>query len=245
MATFFGLWLSPSRARCFGAAGTFQARQLTSGGMAAEGPRAAGLSRWGWEVERRTSAPARLQTATVALDDPKLFDQPFAVWFGARSVAPLTASEMRGLDRFLRLGGMLLVDDSDPADGQFGRSVQRELQRVMPETHPVALDDDHVLYKSFYIVERPVGRVLGPSQIQAIVRGRFAQVLFLSHDLLGALATQKDGTARFDVEPGGARQREQAIRFAVNIAMYVLCLDYKDDQVHAPWLMRRRSRKSP
>jgi hypothetical protein len=27
----------------------------------------------------------------------------------------------------------------------------------------------------------------------------------------------------------------------VNLAMYVLCSDYKDDQVHAPWLMRRRA----
>ena len=34
-------------------------------------------------------------------------------------------------------------------------------------------------------------------------------------------------------------QREHAIRLAVNIAMYVLCSNYKDDQVHAPFLMRR------
>jgi hypothetical protein len=27
--------------------------------------------------------------------------------------------------------------------------------------------------------------------------------------------------------------------------MYVLCSDYKDDQVHAPWLMRRRPRWNP
>jgi len=27
----------------------------------------------------------------------------------------------------------------------------------------------------------------------------------------------------------------------VNIAMYVLCSNYKDDQVHAPFLMRRRA----
>jgi hypothetical protein len=32
---------------------------------------------------------------------------------------------------------------------------------------------------------------------------------------------------------------------AVNIAMYVLCSDYKDDQVHAPWLMRRRAQRRP
>ena len=43
------------------------------------------------------------------------------------------------------------------------------------------------------------------------------------------------------VTPGGEHQRERAIRLAVNIAMYVLCSNYKDDQVHAPVLMRRRA----
>jgi len=38
----------------------------------------------------------------------------------------------------------------------------------------------------------------------------------------------------------GERQREQAIRLSVNIVLYALCLDYKDDQVHAPFIMRRR-----
>jgi hypothetical protein len=33
---------------------------------------------------------------------------------------------------------------------------------------------------------------------------------------------------------------EHAIRLAVNIAMYVLCSNYKDDQVHAPLLDHRR-----
>ena len=43
--------------------------------------------------------------------------------------------------------------------------------------------------------------------------------------------------------PGGDTQREQAIRLAVNVAMYVLCASYKDDQVHAEHIMRRRGGK--
>ena len=54
----------------------------------------------------------------------------------------------------------------------------------------------------------------------------------------------RDGsTWAFEVSPGGSVQRQNAIRLAVNLAMYVLCSDYKDDQVHAPWLMRRRARR--
>jgi hypothetical protein len=41
------------------------------------------------------------------------------------------------------------------------------------------------------------------------------------------------------VMPGGEIQREHAVRLAVNIAMYVLCSNYKDDQVHAPFLLQR------
>ncbi len=73
------------------------------------------------------------------------------------------------------------------------------------------------------------------------MRGGQAQVLFSEHDLGGALARGASGTWEQPVVPGGDMQREQAIRLAVNIAMYVLCSNYKDDQVHAPFLMRRRA----
>ena len=49
------------------------------------------------------------------------------------------------------------------------------------------------------------------------------------------------GVRPLQVVPGGELQREHATRLAVNVAMYVLCSNYKDDQVHAPFLMRRRS----
>jgi hypothetical protein len=99
-----------------------------------------------------------------------------------------------------------------------------------------------------------MGRVLGPAYVEAIVRGKSAQVLFLEHDLLGALAQEGDGwalpleSAPSNQGPGGAiagsaLQRERAIRFAVNIAMYALCSDYKDDVVHAPFILKRRGRQ--
>ena len=103
------------------------------------------------------------------------------------------------------------------------------------------LKENPKLHKDNIIVE-PARRETGPAHVDAIVRGKNAQVLLLSHDLLGALA-RKQGAWALPVEPGGERQRQYAIRLAVNLAMYVLCSDYKDDQVHAPWLMRRRARR--
>ncbi len=231
--------------QAFGQAGAFSVRLLSTGGKKLTGPRAQGPGRWAFELVRRTSAPARLGDEIVAADQPGLLAEPFVVWAGEGDVPPLAAPERRGLERFLKLGGLLVVDDLDPSSGSFGKAARRELARVLPESPPVRLDPGHVLYKTYYILERPVGRVLGRPHIDAIVRGRAAQVLFLAHDLLGALARSRGGSWLLPVEPGGDRQREHAVRLAVNIAMYVLCSDYKDDQVHAPWLMRRRARRRP
>jgi len=181
----------------------------------------------------------------VSADQPELLAEPFVLWVGDSAVPQLSGPELRGLQRFLRLGGMLIVDDSSPESGDFGRSVRRELARALPESPPVKLDSEHVVFKTFYMIDRPVGRVLGPAHLEGLVRGRTAQVIFLAHDLLGALARTRGGGWALDVTPGGFRQREYAIRLAVNLSMYLLCSDYKDDQVHAPWLMRRRARRRP
>jgi hypothetical protein len=231
-------------AAAFGEAGAFRARLLSAGKSAPLGPRASGAARWGAELARRTSAPAGLLATPVGADKPALVGEPFVVWAGAEDVGQLSLAEVSGLLRFLKLGGTMVVDDAAPERGVFGRSVRRELLRVVPESPPVRLPATHVVYKTFYLVERPLGRVLGTPHVDAIVRGRSAQVLFLAHDLLGALA--HDGaTWSLPVEPSGSEQRERAIRFAVNIAMYVLCSDYKDDVVHAPFLLQRRGRSRP
>ena len=233
--------LAAGRASAFGDVGAFNPRVLVAGGKRLSGPRSTGPAAWSMELINRTSAPARLTPREVALDRPELCNEPFAIWAGEGDVGALSVAERRGLSKFIHLGGVLVVDDNDPAQGAFGRSVRRELLRILPESPPVRLDPSHVVFKTFYIVERPVGRVLGPPTIDAIVRGKNAQVLLLSHDLLGALARTDDGSYSFPTEPLSYEHRQHAMRFAVNIAMYVLCSDYKDDQVHAPFLMRRRA----
>lgn len=236
---FFGAMLESRLVLGFGESGAFSARLLSAGRRQRLEVRKSGLTRWAYELVRRTSAPGRTLTTEVSADQPALFREPFAVWAGDSDTGPLSASELRGLERFIKLGGVLVVDDFAPERGEFGRAARRELRRVLPESPPVRLPANHVVFRTFYLLDRPVGRVLGPPQIEAIMRGRTAQVLFLEHDLLGALARGEEGFA-LEVTPGGVEQRERAIRFAVNIAMYVLCSDYKDDQVHASWLMRRR-----
>jgi len=96
------------------------------------------------------------------------------------------------------------------------------------------------VFRSFYLLDRPMGRVLGPTHLSALMRDERAAVVYSRHDLGGAWARDNLGTWEHAVTPGGEAQREAAIRLGVNLVMYALCLDYKDDQVHAPFIMRRR-----
>lgn len=230
------------RARAFGDEGAFEPKILLAGGVTGAA-RGSAPSRWSAEVERRTSAAARRTPRAVKATDAALLDGPFAYWSGSGSLSALSAPEVAGLRQFLGLGGLLVIDDADPAAGAFGRDARRELARVLPDAAPVAIPDDHVLYRTFYLLKpaRPSGRVQGSKTADAIIRAGQLRVIFLAHDLGGALARNQLGTWELTVEPGGEVQREQALRFAVNIALYALTTNYKDDAVHAPFILKRKA----
>ena len=69
---------------------------------------------------------------------------------------------------------------------------------------------------------------------------RRAAVVFTCNDVLGALCRDEAGGWAYECTPGGERQRELATRTALNVAMYALCLDYKTDQVHVLFILKRR-----
>lgn len=238
IAACAGGWSEPARA--FGEDGSFHARLLALGEQRPELELSA-TRRWALELTRRTSAPGRLASATVRPNSLELLQEPFLIWAGSDDPGALESRAVRALREYLRMGGLLLVDDRDPSLGKFTEASRREVARILPESSPVSLEADHVLYKTFYILPAPQGRLLGPESMQAVVAGKQARVLFLQHDLLGALARKGD-TWAMPMQASHPEARELAIRFAVNLAMYVLCSDYKDDQVHAPFLMRRRHR---
>jgi hypothetical protein len=238
-AASVSLWQKQSHG--FGQTGTFHVRRLVGNKRRPDAARDGAAARWGWELMRRTNASARLDVCHVGADSPELLDEPFVIWSGPEAVGGLPAAERRGIERFLGLGGLLVVDDSNPSVGVFGRCARRELSGIAGENPISVLPAHHVLYKSFYMLAHAAGRVGQSGKVEAVSRGHLAQILFLDCDLLGALATREDGHWAFDMLADGARRREEAIRFAVNLAMYLLCSDYKDDQVHANWLMRRHS----
>jgi hypothetical protein len=249
LATFIGavsalIIALPRPARAFGDVGAFDPRVLLVGGVTGSA-RSSAPARWSWELVQRTSAPARVKPTQVRADDASVVDAPFLFLSGENGLTAFTPQEISGLRKFFALGGVLLVDDAGVSDAgapsAFGRTAREQIARVLPDTSPIALGQDHVIFKTFYLLRRAEGRVAGPKTLDAIVRGGQAQVVFSSHDIGGALARGATGAWENPVVPGGDVQRERAIRLAVNIAMYTLCSNYKDDQVHAPFLMRRRA----
>lgn len=232
--------LAPQAAVAIGEASAFDVRTIEYTGGHSR-PRETAPRRLAWEVRKRTSIDTLLEPTTARLDDPAIFDTPFLYWTGDAAFDPLSDAESAALTQFVSFGGFVLVDDASPeGDTGFDLSIRRELSRALPDTPLAELPNDHVLFRSFYLLERPEGRIRGPDHVEVVSVEERLAVVYSRHDLGGALARDNLGNWEHSVEPDGEAQRERAIRFAVNVVMYSLCLDYKDDQVHAPFIMRRR-----
>src|SRR5512133_895718 len=205
-------------------------------------PRPSALRRLGWEMARRPSIEPSNDAVPVRRDRPGLHRYPMLYLTGAGALPPLSEGERAALRRHLMYGGFLLVDSADGSDGSgFDASARRELAKVLPAAPLQPIARDHVLHKTFYLLDRQGGRVLVKPWMEAqALDGRLA-VVYSQNDLGGAWARSEFGDWEFPCTPGGEPQREVAFRIGVNLAMYALCTDYKDDAVHLPYIMKRRT----
>lgn len=203
--------------------------------------RLSGLRRLVFELQRRTSVEVIADVRPLTLDSRKLFEYPFLYLGGDGELPPLSPAEVENLRRYLTFGGFLLADANDASDGAgFDRAFRRELARVLPQNPLGELDSKHVVYKTFFLLESAPGRVFKKAHLSAVALGRRAAVMYSQNDLAGAWSRDEVGSHEFDVTPGGEPQRELAYRLGINVCMYALCLDYKDDAVHLPLIMNKR-----
>jgi hypothetical protein len=205
-------------------------------------PRPTALRRLAWELSRRTSIEPANAPATVRLGQPGLHRYPMLYLTGTGAIPPFSEPERATLRRFLQYGGFMLVDSADGSDGAgFDASIRAELARVLPASPLAPLPREHVVYKSFYLLDRQGGRVLIKPWLEAQLLDGRAAVIYSQNDLGGAWARTELGEWEYPCTPGGEAQRETAFRLGVNLSMYALCTDYKDDAVHLPFILRRRS----
>jgi hypothetical protein len=230
----------PSRARALSDASKLVIGLVQHGGS--WNPRPSALRRLGWELTRRTSIECANDAVPVRLDRPGLHRFPWLVLSGAGTLPPFSDAERAALRRHLQYGGFLLVDSADGSDGTgFDASARRELAQVLPAAPLRQVARDHVLYKTFYLLDRQGGRLLVKPWVEAQALDNRLAVVYSQNDLLGAWARSELGDWEYPCSPGGEAQRETAVRLGVNLAMYALCTDYKDDAVHLPFILRRRS----
>ena len=234
-----GSLLAPFSARAFGDSSRFVPAVVQHAGR--WDVRNSGLRRLAWEVQRRTSVETALDVRGFALTNPKIFEFPFLYLTCEGELPPFTDAEVESLRRYLTFGGFLFAEPSDAIDGSASDvSMRRELARVLPQNGLKALPSTHVVFKSFYLIEGAPGRMLTRATVDAVMLNKRAAVLYSNNDIMGALAKDDAGVWEYECSPGGESQRERAIRSALNIVLYALCLDYKDDAVHLPFIMNRR-----
>ena len=174
----------------------------------------------------------------------------FAIAPNAEPISPLAAER---LNTYMRGGGALIIDTRNGgAVGQAAdfSSIETLLEGLdAPAMAPVP--SDHVLTRSFYLLEGFPGRYTGralwieaPAIDASQRRGDGVSHLFIGDaDWAAAWAIDERGRPLYSVD-GGQQQREMANRFGVNLVMYILTGNYKEDQVHLPaWW--ERSGRSP
>jgi hypothetical protein len=209
----------------------------------------AGLVGLGEVLEQRTSvetgAPVAIDPAD---DDLALF--PLLYWPIPPDHPDLSETARDHIRAYLRTGGMIVFDTRDAGvllPGQSGGGPgERRLGELLAgiDLPPlVPMPEDHVLTRSFYLLQDFPGRFAGQQvwveQAAAGVNDGVAGIIIGGNDWAGAWAVDEAGQSLLPVDPGGEAQREMARRFGVNLAMYALTGNYKTDQVHVPALLER------
>ncbi len=182
----------------------------------------------------------------VDLEFDELAFFPLLYWPITAQSPSLSVETISRIARFLDRGGTILFDTRNQGGssglGPSSRALRNLARRLgVPQLTPVPAD--HVLTKSFYLLQDFPGRWAG-GRVWIEIPGEnindgVARIIVGSNDWASAWALDQSGQPMFPVVPGGERQREMALRFGVNLMMYTLTGNYKSDQVHVPAILER------
>ena len=210
-------------------------------------------------AQRTALETAEPMSVDISHDELSFF--PMLYWPILPNAPRPDAATLARVDTYMKQGGTIIFDTRDAFSASAVRpdEVSPSLAKLreilagldIPELEPVSRD--HVLTKSFYLLNDFPGRFTGGTLwVEALPAANeeqearparagdgVSQILITSNDLAGAWAVGRDGQPLLPLSPGEPRQREFAFRVGVNIVMYVLTGNYKADQVHVPALLER------
>ncbi len=195
------------------------------GGTAADADIMTGLTSLSLALRRRTSVdpgePQRIDAAA-----PGIGRYPLVYW-PAYARTRMSAAEAANVRDYLSRGGMILFDFGRPLGANSGA---RELLSPLGLPALAEADSEHVLFKSYYILNGVAG---GALWVEGGTAGDTGQV---SGVAIGGGNWPNLWAGTTAVPPS---EREAAIRFGINLVMYALTGTYKADQVHAETLLGR------
>ncbi len=209
----------------------------------------AGLSGLSRVLQLRTSIEAAAPLG-VDLGRDELAFFPLLYWPIAAEQRDLSDIAVRKLNAYMKNGGTILFDLREAGGGaqilgraSRGTEALRRLTRDLDIPPLAPVPPDHVITKSFYLMQEFPGRYSGGTlwveATEARVNDGVTPVLVGRNDWAAAWAVTDYGRPMFAVVPGGERQRELAYRFGVNLTMYAMTGNYKADQVHVPFILER------
>ena len=193
--------------------------------------------------------------AGIDIETDELSFYPFLYWPVDDNAPVPDDRTMARIDAYMKQGGSVLFDTRDQLSNMLNSGGNLKLRAILdsldiPPLEPVP--PDHVLTKSFYLLDGFPGRYQGGElwveQIATIDESAnrparagdgVSTILITSNDFAGAWAIGDNDRSMFPTVPPNPAQREFAFRAGVNIVMYAITGNYKADQVHIPALLER------
>ncbi len=185
----------------------------------------------------------------VSLETDALHVYPILFLSLPDNAQPLSGLAISRMNEYMRQGGALFVDTR--RGDTIGTSNSFEgLEDILSglDTPPLTpVPDDHVLTRSFYLLDGFPGRyanrrlwieATGGTDASERRGDGVSRLIIGDADYLAAWAIDERRRPLFTVD-GGDEQREMARRFGINLVVYVLTGNYKEDQVHIPALLER------
>lgn len=192
-----------------------------------------------------TSIKTLPERRVVGLDDELLFSSPFLLILGSEEFPVLKEKEVETLRRYLKGGGIILIDESSgQKENSFDKAIRREFGRILPDGEWIKLPkDEHPVFRSFYLLRTVSGRRIVNNYLEGInLSGRTA-VIYSQNDLFAAWVKDRLGNYLYSCLPGGETQRLETIKLTANIFIYALTGTYKTDYIHQPFIKEKMKRK--
>lgn len=202
-----------------------------------------GLENLGAVLMRRSSAePDGIVAVNPEKDELAFF--PLLYWAIAPGKHSYSGQAMQNIQNYLDHGGTILFDTRDGGgvlETESSRSL-RALTNTLNIPPLIPVPKEHALTRSFYLLENFPGRKssgdVWVEQHSVSGRDDVSSVIIGGNDWAGCWADSRASLMRTPTF-GRSRQEEMCLRFGINLVMYALTGNYKNDQVHLPHILQR------